>query len=374
MPLLRYRISSETDRQLETSSKKNDIFTLIFRLRGGLQRINFGLLQEALYNRAFAGTKLQIEEYNRTVIRCLESICDAGVTIKNQRRHMPRQQSAMGSQDKDGLPSSKSTKMRGEIETNGRDGMGIESRTSSENDVGMPISPGAKRGRFDPSAEHGIESEQRPRQSSSKLPQPLQSEKQNQPARIGTMPTEVIPTDVKLAFFNEARHAYGRTALLLSGGAALGFYHVGLIAALLKNNLMPRVISGSSAGSIMAAILGTHTDEELLRMVSTGNGFRNDFIRPDAATVANPIFKFFLAGRNVADTPHLMRRKHSSMVMLTSKRHTCDGGKTISSTTKAKVARLASIGTVVKTVALLPRGMTKKSLMKITTMVASALH
>lgn len=118
------------------------------------------------------------------------------------------------------------------------------------------------------------------------------------------MPTEVIPTDVKLAFFNEARHAYGRTALLLSGGAALGFYHVGLIAALLKNNLMPRVISGSSAGSIMAAILGTHTDEELLRMVSTGNGFRNDFIRPDAATVANPIFKFFSGGTQ--------RRRHSS--------------------------------------------------------------
>jgi hypothetical protein len=28
-----------------------------------------------------------------------------------------------------------------------------------------------------------------------------------------------IATDTKLAFFNEARHAYGRTALLLSGGA-----------------------------------------------------------------------------------------------------------------------------------------------------------
>ena len=28
---------------------------------------------------------------------------------------------------------------------------------------------------------------------------------------------EEIPTDAKLAFFNETRHAYGRTALLLSG-------------------------------------------------------------------------------------------------------------------------------------------------------------
>ena len=28
---------------------------------------------------------------------------------------------------------------------------------------------------------------------------------------------EEIPTDAKLAFFNETRHAYGRSALLLSG-------------------------------------------------------------------------------------------------------------------------------------------------------------
>lgn len=44
-----------------------------------------------------------------------------------------------------------------------------------------------------------------------------------------------IPTDARLAFFNEARHSYGRTALLLSGGAALGFYHVGVVKTLMEN-------------------------------------------------------------------------------------------------------------------------------------------
>ena len=33
-----------------------------------------------------------------------------------------------------------------------------------------------------------------------------------------------IPTQARLAFFNETRHAYGRTGLLLSGGAACKFY------------------------------------------------------------------------------------------------------------------------------------------------------
>ena len=32
---------------------------------------------------------------------------------------------------------------------------------------------------------------------------------------------EPIPTDARLAFFNKTRHAYGRSALLMSGGAAL---------------------------------------------------------------------------------------------------------------------------------------------------------
>lgn len=76
---------------------------------------------------------------------------------------------------------------------------------------------------------------------------------------------ESIPTDAKLAFFNETRHSYGRTALLLSGGAALGFYHVGVVKALMENGLLPRVIGGASAGSVMCAMLGTRTDEECKR-------------------------------------------------------------------------------------------------------------
>ena len=67
----------------------------------------------------------------------------------------------------------------------------------------------------------------------------------------------------RLAFFNETRHSFGRSALCLSGGATLGIYHVGVVKALLEAQLLPRVISGASAGSIIAAILGTRLDSEL---------------------------------------------------------------------------------------------------------------
>ena len=82
------------------------------------------------------------------------------------------------------------------------------------------------------------------------------------PVQAGESP---IPTDARLAFFNETRHSYGRTALLLSGGAALGFYHVGVVKTLIENRLMPRVLGGSSAGSIVCAMVGTRTDEECHR-------------------------------------------------------------------------------------------------------------
>lgn len=76
-------------------------------------------------------------------------------------------------------------------------------------------------------------------------------------------PEEDLPLERKLAFFAESRHALGKTGLLLSGGASLGMFHFGVLKALHEHNLLPRVISGSSAGSIVAALVGTRTQDEM---------------------------------------------------------------------------------------------------------------
>ncbi|KFY45218.1 hypothetical protein V494_01077 [Pseudogymnoascus sp. VKM F-4513 (FW-928)] len=60
-----------------------------------------------------------------------------------------------------------------------------------------------------------------------------------------------------------ARQAFGRSALLLSGGATLGMYHIGVLKALFEEKLLPRIISGASAGSIVCSVLCTRTDEEI---------------------------------------------------------------------------------------------------------------
>lgn len=60
----------------------------------------------------------------------------------------------------------------------------------------------------------------------------------------------------------QTRKAYGRTALVLSGGATLGLLHAGVLYELHRHKLLPKIISGSSAGSIFAALLCTHREDE----------------------------------------------------------------------------------------------------------------
>jgi len=150
-----HRISARIDEFVHLM-RRQDIFELMFVLRGGIGRNKFGLLHEGLFSKAMAGTKVLVETYHNVVCASLDFVCDA-------------------------------------------------------------------------------------------------------PVAKGESP---IPTDARLAFFNETRHSYGRSALLLSGGAALGFYHVGVVKALMENRLMPRVLGGSSAGAIVCAMVGTRTDEE----------------------------------------------------------------------------------------------------------------
>lgn len=74
--------------------------------------------------------------------------------------------------------------------------------------------------------------------------------------------------DEKLQFFRDTRRSYGRPALLLSGGATLGMFHLGVIKALWERGLLPQVVAGSSVGAIIAGMLGTHTDAELPDMLN----------------------------------------------------------------------------------------------------------
>ena len=88
---------------------------------------------------------------------------------------------------------------------------------------------------------------------------------------LAELQTDQISVQEKLDFFYRANICFGRSALMLSGGGVLGFYHLGVVKTLLDQGLLPRVVSGSSAGSLVAGTLGTHTDEELDRFYQPAN-------------------------------------------------------------------------------------------------------
>ncbi|KAK6460157.1 acyl transferase/acyl hydrolase/lysophospholipase [Scheffersomyces coipomensis] len=72
-----------------------------------------------------------------------------------------------------------------------------------------------------------------------------------------------------LGMLIQTRRNIGRTALVLSGGSTFGVFHIGVLATLVECNLLPRIISGSSAGSIVASILCCHTNEEVIEILVT---------------------------------------------------------------------------------------------------------
>lgn len=108
----------------------------------------------------------------------------------------------------------------------------------------------------------------------------------------------------KLSFFEDTSQAYGQSCLMLSGGAGLGFFHCGVVKALLGEKLLPKVISGASAGAIVTAMVGTRSDDELMALLNAETihhyfkdwgkfkGFGGDSML-DSTNIENSLIKLF---------------------------------------------------------------------------------
>ncbi|MEM6775288.1 MAG: DUF3336 domain-containing protein [Pseudomonadota bacterium] len=109
----------------------------------------------------------------------------------------------------------------------------------------------------------------------------------------------IIDIQQKMDFFYRANICYGRSALMLSGGGVLGFYHLGVVKVLVEQGLLPRVISGASAGSLVAGVVGTHTDRELERFFDPSN------VHFEAEREANVFSRMFLGANPQIDVGNL---------------------------------------------------------------------
>lgn len=121
---------------------------------------------------------------------------------------------------------------------------------------------------------------------------------------------ETAGLEPRLVFdlMKNTRQAFGRSALLLSGGGTLGMNHVGVVTALYHEGLLPRIISGASAGSIVCAILCTRTDEEMPNVI---NSFCNRgldvFTKEGESCTARDIIMRFCTEGAIYDISNLKR-------------------------------------------------------------------
>ncbi|MCX6325568.1 MAG: patatin-like phospholipase family protein [Bacteroidia bacterium] len=70
-----------------------------------------------------------------------------------------------------------------------------------------------------------------------------------------------------------------KIGLVLSGGGARGFAHLGVMQALNEAGIYPDVISGTSAGALTGVLYADgYTPKEILELLNSGN--RLDFMRP----------------------------------------------------------------------------------------------
>tara|TARA_R110001599_G_scaffold353870_1_gene601357 strand:- start:149666 stop:151315 length:1650 start_codon:yes stop_codon:yes gene_type:complete len=116
---------------------------------------------------------------------------------------------------------------------------------------------------------------------------------------LAELDNSLIPAQEKLDFFYRANICFGRSALMLSGGGVLGFYHLGVVKTLLEQGLLPRVISGSSAGALVAGVLGTHTDKEMEQFFSPSN------VHFEAEREANVLSRMFFGANPQIDVGDL---------------------------------------------------------------------
>ncbi|KAH1578136.1 hypothetical protein KXX17_006882 [Aspergillus fumigatus] len=76
-------------------------------------------------------------------------------------------------------------------------------------------------------------------------------------------------SQAKLELLHDTRQAFGRTTLLLQGGSIFGVCHLGVVKALHLQGLLPRIITGTGTGALIAALVGIHSEDELLSFLDS---------------------------------------------------------------------------------------------------------
>ena len=195
-------------RQLRNARTNGDAEALVSSLRTMMQRKHLGVDHGSLFSECRIGTKEDVEEYVQEQVAALRWL-----------RGAPEDGDACGVEDAAAKEQRKAA----------------EAAAEAEAQAAHPLAAAVAAAEADSSA------------LTTHVPRPPQ-----------------LPLDECVELFERSSVCLGHTALCLSGGGALSMYHMGVVKALLENNAMPLVVSGTSGGAIVAGVIAMFTDEELL--------------------------------------------------------------------------------------------------------------
>lgn len=111
----------------------------------------------------------------------------------------------------------------------------------------------------------------------------------------------------KLDLLHDTRQAFGRSTLVLQGGAMFGMCHLGVVKALHLRGLLPRIITGTATGALIAALVGIHTEDELLDFLN-GDGIDLSAFANDPQVDSSSDGKPLISHRYAGNLPTALRR------------------------------------------------------------------
>ena len=217
-----YRLINERLDSLALAREDQDIHALVNLLRSGLVRNLGNITATKLYNRSFAGSKFLIEEYITQVAEAIEFIST-----------LPA------------VPPS---------------GVGLLGNNSSGNVSGQgPLPPAQTQAQAQPPQTPAVHFSD----NSSATPGSNASNTTGNAAVANIKTPMTMSNQMKLDFVHDTRQAFGRSTLVLQGGAIFGLCHLGVVKALFLRGLLPRIITGTATGALIAALVAIHKEEEL---------------------------------------------------------------------------------------------------------------
>ncbi|MGE8542389.1 MAG: DUF3336 domain-containing protein [Acinetobacter sp.] len=139
-------------------------------------------------------------------------------------------------------------------------------------------------------------------------------------AFIASEQCECLTSAEKITFFEHCQKAFGQPALMFSGGSTLGLFHTGVCKALMEQDLMPKVLSGSSAGAIMTGMLGVSKPSEFMEILKGHNFYSeafhfrklSDLLRGNGGLADVQYLKTFLR-ENLGDVTFAEAQKNSGL-------------------------------------------------------------